>query len=101
MQVHSDPNTYLGSVWIQRLWATFVFFVLVFFFFFVGGAVIVDFSVWTVHTSGSHALFMGLTNLTFQQLFIKNWYHGTIHTFGNYFLLYFQLYLNRPLIAIN
>ena len=61
------------------------------FFFFFLRAVIVDFFVWTVHTSGSRALFMEPTNLTFQQpFFIKNGSHDTIHTFKNYFTTVFS-----------
>ena len=36
---------------------------------------------WMVHTSGSRALFTGPTNLFFQQFFLKNRFHGTIHIF--------------------
>ena len=43
-------------------------------------------------SSGSCALFMGPTNLFFQQTFIKNEFQGTIHTFKNYFTTVFLVF---------
>ena len=38
------------------------------------------------------ALFTGPTNITFQQFFIKNKFHSTIHTFENYFVIIFLVF---------
>ena len=43
-------------------------------------------SVALCYTNGSRALFTGLTNLFFQQLFIENESYDTIHTFKNHFI---------------
>ena len=70
-------------VWIRMKMLVFVFssfFFLFFFFFFIETRISFLFCLlvhyshqqnkrWTVHASGSRALFMGPTNLTFQQLF--------------------------------
>ena len=37
------------------------------------------------------AVFMGPTNFTFQQFFIKNRSHSTFHTFKNYFVIVFSV----------
>ena len=71
-------------VWIQ------VYVLSLFFFFFFASAIVID-----QVSSGQYtcALFMGLTNFTFQQLFfIKNRSHGTIHTFKNYFATVFSIF---------
>ena len=49
-------------------------------------------SVALCHTNGSRALFIGLTNLFFQQLFIENGSYDTIHTFKNYFATVFSVF---------
>ena len=52
-----------------------------------------------------HALFMRSTTTLFRKKNIKNGFHGTIHTFKNYFtkvfqflVFSFQLYPNGPLV---
>ena len=45
--------------------------------------------------SGSHALFTRLTSMEFSKIFIKIGFHGTIHTFKNYFVTIFSVFSNK------
>ena len=49
-------------------------------------------SVTLCHTSGSRALFIGLTISFFSNFFIKNGSHGIIHIFKNYFAIMFSIF---------
>ena len=75
------PNGYYGSVWVQ------IILHLHFQWFF--------FSFFAAHVSGDkvivHALFMG-PSITLLKKNIKNWSHGTIHEFKNYFATVFSIF---------
>ena len=42
--------------------------------------------------SGSHILFTRSTNTLFRKKNIKNWSHGILHTFKNYFAIVFSVF---------
>ena len=59
-----------------------------------------DFSHSFQPTSAHYTLFTNPQTSLFNNFFIKNRFHGTIHTFKNYFttvFFSFQLYPNRPI----
>ena len=58
------------------------------FFFFFFPAAIVD---QVFREQCIRALFMDLQTSLFNNFFIKNWSHGTIHTFKNYFVTVFSV----------
>ena len=108
---HSNPNAHLVSVWIHVHVHVFsssafsAFFFLIFFIFVL--AVVVDqFS----HEQCTRILFMDPQISLFNNFFIKNWSHSTIHTFKNYFATIFSVfnyqfqqnkfYSKRPLVFI-
>ena len=64
---------------------------LAFYIFFFFGSV---FSVFLTlcHTSGSVHCSRDLQTSFFSNFFIKNWFHGTIHTFKNYFITIFSVF---------
>ena len=73
-------------------------FVFVFFFFF--GACVLKRTKFVVHVlfNTDHALFMGPTVTLFKKN-IKNGFHGTIHTFKNYFATAFSVFSFQFLIS--
>ena len=88
--IQTPPKYSFGYWWFwQRL--HFIFF----FLFFLAQCMNSSRTIWLFNPFQhirSHEQYTRLTNLTFQQLFIKNESHGTIHTFKNYFATVFSVF---------
>ena len=83
------PNEHLGAVWIVLKWRLHFKFAFSPPFFFPSAAVVDQVN----SEQCIRALFIGPTNINFQQLFfIKNRSYSTIYIFKNYFTIVFLIF---------
>ena len=80
------------------------FFHSLFFFSFFLAAIFYFSSMYIAHfsnTSGSVYCLRDSQTSLFSNFFIKNWFHGTIHTFKNYFTIVFSVFSKINYIQID
>ena len=91
---------YNVCVWIRMTYMLLAFCIFFFFFSFLFFACvsILEDKIYCSYTV--YVLFKGLTTILLKNIYIKNWSHGTVHTFKNYFDIVFSVFHKISCIQI-